>query len=551
MSSCRARLAASLTASSLGELHDAEVELLGKRSEISLANRRLGSLDPEARREAGRALGEARAQIEGAITERRTVLQEDERRARLASDRLDLTEIVDPAGTGLGSIGLMGHLHVVQRTRDELEDVFLGMGFTIAEGPEVETDWYNFEALNIPPAHPARGMWDTFYLDMGEPGTVLLRTHTSPVQIRLMQEHQPPIYSVMPGRCYRRDTPTPATIRSSIRSKVSWSTARSVSPISQAPSKRSQRLLRSRNPLAVAARILPFHRAVRGVRDHLHDLQGRRLPDLLADRLDRARWLRDGRSRSLRSGRCRPREMDGFRVRFRDRPLRADASRDRRHACHARKRRPSPHPGLGVVSMRVPVSWLRDFAPFGPADTLIPVADDLGLVVEGVEQVGEGLEDVVVARVREIAAIPGADRIRRVVVDAGGGDLEIVLWRVELLRGRSRARSPLSGRCCREEWRLVGARCAASPQRGCCARAGSLVSQTTAPVSSFSVARQLTRRREHRSPRRWESNATPCWTSQSRRTVPMRCAWPVSPATWPRGSGSGSPSRTRLRVPHQ
>ena len=81
------------------------------------------------------------------------------------------------------------------------------MGFVVEEGPEVETDWYNFEALNMPPAHPARGMWDTLYLDVGEPETVMLRTHTSPVQIRLMQSQPPPIYAVMPGRCYRRDTP--------------------------------------------------------------------------------------------------------------------------------------------------------------------------------------------------------------------------------------------------------------------------------------------------------------------------------------------------------
>jgi phenylalanyl-tRNA synthetase alpha chain len=193
--------------SSLDQLHEAEVELLGKRSEISLANRALGALDAESRRQRGRVLGEARALIEAAVAQRRSVLQDEERRKRLVSDRLDLTEVADPNGTGLGSVGSMGHLHVVQRTRDELEDVFVGMGFTIAEGPEIETDWYNFEALNIPPAHPARGMWDTFYLDVGEPGTVLLRTHTSPVQIRLMQAQKPPIYSVMPGRCYRRDTP--------------------------------------------------------------------------------------------------------------------------------------------------------------------------------------------------------------------------------------------------------------------------------------------------------------------------------------------------------
>ena len=81
------------------------------------------------------------------------------------------------------------------------------MGFTVAEGPEAETDWYNFEALNIPPAHPARSMWDTFYLELGQPETVLLRTHTSPVQIHLMEERPPPIHAVIPGRCYRRETP--------------------------------------------------------------------------------------------------------------------------------------------------------------------------------------------------------------------------------------------------------------------------------------------------------------------------------------------------------
>jgi phenylalanyl-tRNA synthetase alpha chain len=83
----------------------------------------------------------------------------------------------------------------------------VGMGFSVAEGPEAETDWYNFEALNMPPAHPARGMWDTFYLELGEPESVVLRTHTSPVQIHLMEERPPPIHAVMPGRCFRRDTP--------------------------------------------------------------------------------------------------------------------------------------------------------------------------------------------------------------------------------------------------------------------------------------------------------------------------------------------------------
>ncbi|HEV2428151.1 MAG TPA: phenylalanine--tRNA ligase subunit alpha, partial [Acidimicrobiales bacterium] len=104
-----------------------------------------------------------------------------------------------------------GHPSLVASTQRELEDVFVAMGFTVAEGPEVETDWFNFEALNIPPAHPARDLWDTFYVDLGEPETVVLRTHTSPTQIHLMEaavaQGSLPIHSVMPGRCYRRDTP--------------------------------------------------------------------------------------------------------------------------------------------------------------------------------------------------------------------------------------------------------------------------------------------------------------------------------------------------------
>jgi phenylalanyl-tRNA synthetase alpha chain len=186
-------------AGSIDALREVETEILGKRSALSGAHRALGALAPDERRAVGARLHEARAAIEALVEERRATLESAERRVRLEADRLDLTEA--PAAPA------RGRLHLVTRTRDELEDVFVGMGFTVAEGPEVETDWYNFEALNIPPVHPARGMFDTFYLGLGDPGSILLRTHTSPVQIRVMQGQAPPIYSVMPGRCYRRDTP--------------------------------------------------------------------------------------------------------------------------------------------------------------------------------------------------------------------------------------------------------------------------------------------------------------------------------------------------------
>ena len=184
-------------ARSLDELHELEVAFTGKRSLLVSAKRDLGGLEPGVRREVGRRINEIRSTIEDLLADRRAALAAAERSSAVAAAALDLTERQPARG---------GHLHLVTQARDHLEDVFVGMGFTVAEGPEVETDFYNFEALNLPPSHPARGMWDTFYVELGEPGTVLLRTHTSPVQIRVMEATEPPIYSVMPGRVYRRDT---------------------------------------------------------------------------------------------------------------------------------------------------------------------------------------------------------------------------------------------------------------------------------------------------------------------------------------------------------
>ena len=188
-------------AATLDELRAAEQELLGKKSPLAAFNQRLGALPAEERKEAGRRVNEARTAVQSAIEERRRSLAADERRERLQAERLDLSEVIRGPGRG--------HLHLTTQTRDELEDVFIGMGYQVAEGPEAEDDWHNFEALNMPPAHPARSMWDTFYLELGEPETVLLRTHTSPVQVRVMQSQAPPIYIVAPGRVYRYETPDP------------------------------------------------------------------------------------------------------------------------------------------------------------------------------------------------------------------------------------------------------------------------------------------------------------------------------------------------------
>ncbi len=137
--------------------------------------------------------------------------------ARVEAERLDLTEFAGKP--------TRGHAHLVTQAWERLEDVFIGLGFQVAEGPEVETDWHNFEALNMGEGHPARGEFDTLFVDHvtpdGTTGTTLLRTHTSPVQIRTMLDSEPPIYIVAPGRVFRRDTPTPPTCPCSTRSRAS------------------------------------------------------------------------------------------------------------------------------------------------------------------------------------------------------------------------------------------------------------------------------------------------------------------------------------------
>ena len=189
-------------ASTLDEVRAIDAELLGKRSELSAVKQRLGSLDPDERRTVGRAVNDARARLERAAEARRTTLQAADLDAQLEQERLDLTEYV----TRSGRDRRYGHKHLVTQAQDRLENVFIGLGFTIAEGPEVEDDFHNFGALNFPEGHPARDMYDTLYLDYGAPGSTLLRTHTSPVQIRVMQQLPPPIYMIMPGRVFRQDT---------------------------------------------------------------------------------------------------------------------------------------------------------------------------------------------------------------------------------------------------------------------------------------------------------------------------------------------------------
>ena len=184
-------------AGDLAELEKLRVAALGKQGSVTAMLKSLGGMDADTRASEGPKIHALREAVTAAIAERKAALEAAELDRRLATERLDLSL---PAAQPRE-----GTVHPVSQVMDELAEIFADLGFTVAEGPEIEDQWYNFTALNMPEAHPARAMHDTFYLEPREPGEEprVLRTHTSPVQIRALQEHGAPIRVIAPGRVYR------------------------------------------------------------------------------------------------------------------------------------------------------------------------------------------------------------------------------------------------------------------------------------------------------------------------------------------------------------
>lgn len=175
------------------DLEELRVRYLGKKGALTAILKQMGKLTAEERPVVGKLANQVRADIEQALASRTSALKEQQFQARLAAEKLDVTLP--------GKSRKLGAKHPLSLTLDELKEIFLGMGFSIAEGPEVEYDYYNFEALNIPKGHPARDEQDTFYIN----DNIVLRTQTSPVQVRTMEQQKPPIRIIAPGRCYRSD----------------------------------------------------------------------------------------------------------------------------------------------------------------------------------------------------------------------------------------------------------------------------------------------------------------------------------------------------------
>ena len=183
-------------ASDLDQLKSARIEHAGDRSALALANREIGALPPSAKAEAGKRVGQARARVKQALAQRQQVLEAERDERVLVEEAVDITKLYDrdPAGAR----------HPLSTIQERMADIFVAMGYDVVDGPEVESEWHNFDALNLGPDHPARSMQDTFFVESPDSG-VVLRTHTSPVQIRTMLRQSPPIYMVAPGRVFRTD----------------------------------------------------------------------------------------------------------------------------------------------------------------------------------------------------------------------------------------------------------------------------------------------------------------------------------------------------------
>jgi len=195
-------LAAIADAASLDELKTARLAHFGDRAPLTLANAEIGALPPAARADAGKRVGAARNAVKTALAQRQAELEAERDRRVLVDEAVDVTLPWDRP------VSLDGARHPVTTVGERLADVFVNMGYEVAEGPEIEAEWYNFDALNFPPDHPAREMQDTIFVAGGEPGErsgMALRTHTSPVQIRAMLTRPLPLYVVSPGKCYRAD----------------------------------------------------------------------------------------------------------------------------------------------------------------------------------------------------------------------------------------------------------------------------------------------------------------------------------------------------------
>ncbi len=393
---------------------------LGRKSELTSTLRSIGELPPDQRGPVGKSANEVRVALEELLAARTAELEAAELDSRLAEDRIDVTLPGDPPQPA-------GRLHLVSQIRRQMEDIFVGLGFEVVEGPEIDYEYYNFTALNHPPEHPARLPQDTFYLSEH----VLLRTHTSPMQVRAMEAQPPPIYIVVPGRVYRPDTPDATHVPMfhqleglAIDEDITLADLQGVLLAF------ARQMFGEHTEVRLRPGYFPFTEPSVEVDVSCFRCGGtgyegsQRCFTCKGEALDRDPRLGDGRPERARlraRQRLRQRARAGLRVRHGDRADREHRPRGPRPADALRERRPAAG---AVRRMRIPVAWLREYCDPGlPAAEIADALTLAGVKLERLHRVGVGdPAEFVVGKVLTAEQHPDADRLTVCTVDVGSGE---------------------------------------------------------------------------------------------------------------------------------
>ena len=403
-------------------LEETRIRFLGRKAELPNLLRGVAQLPPEQRAEVGKAANQARQELEAAVTRRSRALAASELDVRLAEDRVDVTLPADP-------LPQTGRLHLITQTRRDIEDVFIGLGFNVAEGPEVETAYYNFDALNTPVTHPSRLMTDTFYVkpvdDLFDPETVLLRVHTSPVQVRAMERQPPPIYLVVPGRVYRPDSDATHTPQFHQMEGLAVDTDITLGDLQGTLLTFARAIfgderecgcarISSRSPSPASRSTCPASTAPTASPLTASGARCARAPP--GSRSSAPGWSTPTCSSTCASTATTPRRSRGSRSGWGSSGSRCSATASRTCACSTtttcaswsssddRRRPQPPRPGL----MRVPLEWLHEYCrPELDADALGERLAMSGTAVEGIEHHGVAeLGHFVVGKVLEAGPTP-------------------------------------------------------------------------------------------------------------------------------------------------
>ena len=408
-------------AATLEALDGARTDVLGRKTPFSEVQRSLGQLEDADRRELGTLANEVRQVLASAFETRRAELERAAEASLLDADRLDLSLP--------GRAAPRGSLHPLTHVEDAIVEVFTRMGFTVAEGPEIEDDWHNFQALNIPPDHPARTMKDSLYVAIPGHPELLLRTETSAVQIRTMQRQPPPVYVIAPGRVYRRETAdaTHLPVFSQVEGLV-VDEGITFADMKGTLEEMARGLFGEDPTRAPGSRLLPLRRARRRGGGLLLPLRRRGLPGV-RQRVDRAPGSGHGAPRRCwRTAGTTPSGTRASPSAWASNGWRCCATPSRTCACWSTPIHGSSRSGGRRRREGPALSWLREVVPTDmAADELAEMMTHRGVKVEGLLDPWGGLDGVVVARVLEVRDHPDSDTLCVARLQHGAGEVELVV----------------------------------------------------------------------------------------------------------------------------